>query len=878
MDRALASAGLRMTTGEGMSARPPGRPLPSDGESETRRRLDALTGEARRAIAWERAWPALWWPLGIVLLFLTVSWLGLWSELPMRAHQAGLGLFLVGLLASLYPLLRLRFPGRAAALDRIDRDSGLGHRPARTLEDALALGQDDPGSRALWQLHRRRAAQRLASLQVAPPRPGMARRDPWALRAAAIAATVGAAFVAGPDLASRLGAAFDWRGPPEPASLFRIDGWIDPPHYTRLPPLMIDLAAGTQKLRAPVGSTVVVRMAGRGEAAITAGAGLAEIAASGAGKEGLREQRYKLTGSSDLTIRTGLAARAGLPGGLSLAIEAIPDHPPEVALNGPPEVNARGTFNLTYRVKDDYGLASAEGRIERADGASGRRSLVPAPVVGLQLPGDHRAGEETKTTVDLTDHPWAGASVRMVLVARDEADQEGRSSAVAFTLPQRPFTKPLAKALVEQRRQIILDPDHRRPVQTALDALLIAPDRFTPEWGIFLGLKAAADRYRAARSDEDLTEVADWLWAMALQIEEGDLSDAERELRAAQERLREAMERGADEKEIVRLTDELRRAMDRFLREFAEQMRRDPNNQPPNGQERVITQNDLNRMMQEMQDAMRRGDMAEAQRLLDQLKNILENLKTARPGGRMSDPMAREMSRQMEELDAITREQQQLRDETFQRRQGQGERGTREDQRGRQQGRRGQRGRGEGQEEAESGQGGQGGDGQSRQRALRERLESLQRRMRGMGMQNEQGLADAEGAMRDAEGQLGQGRDGQAVDSQGRALEGLQRGMQGFSQQMQRMMGENSGEDQGGEPGGPGNPQGRAANDPRNDDPLGRPMRSRDYSDGRVRLPGADESAVARARRILEELRRKLGDPSRPREELDYFERLLRRN
>jgi hypothetical protein len=45
-----------------------------------------------------------------------------------------------------------------------------------------------------------------------------------------------------------------------------------------------------------------------------------------------------------------------------------------------------------------------------------------------------------------------------------------------------------------------------------------------------------------------------------------------------------------------------------------------------------------------------------------------------------------------------------------------------------------------------------------------------------------------------------------------------------------------------------------------------------------VKVPGANESATERARRILEELRRKLGDPMRPREELEYFDRLLRRN
>jgi hypothetical protein len=32
-----------------------------------------------------------------------------------------------------------------------------------------------------------------------------------------------------------------------------------------------------------------------------------------------------------------------------------------------------------------------------------------------------------------------------------------------------------------------------------------------------------------------------------------------------------------------------------------------------------------------------------------------------------------------------------------------------------------------------------------------------------------------------------------------------------------------------------------------------------------------------RAQRVLEELRRRIGDPSRPQEELEYLDRLLRR-
>ena len=145
-------------------------------------------------------------------------------------------------------------------------------------------------------------------------------------------------------------------------------------------------------------------------------------------------------------------------------------------------------------------------------------------------------------------------------------------------------------------------------------------------------------------------------------------------------------------------------------------------------------------------------------------------------------------------------------------------------------------------------------------------------------MQGEQGLDDAGRAMGEAEGALGQGQDRQAVDAQGRALEGLQRGMQGMAQQMQQMMGQGDGTEQAGDQPGQGQPNARGQTGQRDTDPLGRPTRGRDFSDGRVRVPTADEAAVERARRIMEELRRKLGDPSRPREELDYFERLLRRN
>lgn len=850
-------------------------PNPLPASNQLSKRFGHLIGRARWSLLWEQAWPRLWLPISIVCLFLTLSWLGLWLDASALWRSLGLGAFAVAFLLSLWPLLRLRMPSRKSALDRLDRDTGLNHGPARVLDDTLALGSNDVGSRALWTLHRRRAEEAIARMRVAPPRPDMPKHDRYALRAAGVLALVASAFVAGPEMGSRIAAAFDWRSVEASAPAFRIDGWIDPPHYTRVPPLMIDLAR-EQHLRAPIRSTVVIRVAGEGDAEIEPSGGLTPLPAKGNERTGLREERFTLEGSSELTIRTGFARS------VTLSIEAIPDTPPTIAFTGPPEVNARGTFTLAYKGKDDYGITATEGVVEKADGSKGR-SLVEAPQLPLAAPSHDENAPETRAPVDLTNHPWAGAKVSIRLKARDEAGQEGLSEAIGFTLPQRPFTDPLAKALVEQRRNLVLAPDDRKRVQTALDALLIAPEIFTPQWGVFMGLRLGAERLRVAKTDQDLLDVADWLWAMALQIEDGGLSDAERELRAAQERLKEAMDRGASDEEIRRLTEELRQAMDKFLREFAQRMQQNPQAQDQNQRmpDRVISQDDLNRMLRQMEEAMRRGDVAEAQRLLEQLRNILENLQTAQPNSRMTDPLGREMNQAMRDLENMAREQQNLRDETY--RQGQNRRmqqGDRNRQGQRQQGQRGQRGQrgqqGEQGENQQQGQNGQEGEGLGdRQQALRERLEELQRRMQGMGMQGEQGLSDAEQAMREAENALGQGQDGEAVDAQGRALEGLRRGMQGMAQQMEQMQ-QGQGNEQAGDQDGPGNPQGEGRAAQRDDDPLGRPLRNRDWSDGRVQVPGL--SAAQRAQRILEELRRKLGDPTRPSEELEYFDRLLRPN
>jgi uncharacterized protein (TIGR02302 family) len=881
-------------------------------------KLDRKVAAAGKVILWERVWPMLVPPAAVIALFLAVSWFGLWVDAPRPLRIVGSIAFFLAFVVSLRGFMRLGRVKTEDARARLDRESGILHRPVEAATDNLG-SSDTAEARALWALHQKRAMAAVERLKVPTPDPALRRKDPGALRFAPLLLALAGLFVAGPDLTGRVGAAFEWFDPPVPPPPPRLDVWLDPPAYTGRPPQFLvrsQQAEGANgaahAASSPAGSTLVIRATPVDGVTVEVSGALQPSEAAPSAPGASFEKRFKLVGDGEASIRRGkeLLGR--------FVLSAIADTAPSISLIDVKPTDTRDGLRITYGVKDDYGVKEAEVRFSQIlnAGEAPRRTLVPAPNAALTLPYGNQPEAEAETAVTLGEHPWAGSRVRLQLHAVDDLGQKAESEIREVTLPQKVFSNPLAKALVEQRRNLVMDPDRKSRVQIALDALLIEPERFlAKQTGAYVGLRLASQRLKSARTDAKLLEVADWLWTMALEIEGEGLSDAEKALREAQERLKEALDRNADADEIKRLTEELRRAMDRFMREFAERAQREgrfAEQQPNQDNQRLLNRNDMQKMLEEIERLSREGKHAEAQELLRQLNEAMKNLQAQRGQGQMGERQ-RGMNEAMNELDQMTREQQELRDQTHRegqerrRREGrnnwqQNQPGAQQGQRGQQgqqgqQGQRGQRGQqgqggqepGEGGEQdmAEGGEGqGQGqGRGQSlqqRQENLRQQLERMQRRMRELGMDGEKGFGDAEQSMRDAEGQLGRGQEGRAVDSQGKALEGLRRGMQGMAQQQQQQGGDGTEQADGG-PGGddpnrPGQP--RANSNNRLNDPLGRDTRSRSLGENtRMRVQGHEGGTVGeRARRVLEELRRKLGEQERPRLELDYFERLLPRN
>lgn len=554
----------------------------------SRLKLAQALDRALYAIAWERAWPHLARLLTVVGLFLVVSWAGLWLALPFIARAIGLVVFGGIAIAVLLPLIRFRWPSREEALSRLDRGSGIRHRPATTLTDTLS--SQDPVAQALWQAQRERTLASIRRIRAGLPHPRLALYDPWALRALVMVMLVATFFAAGDERAMRLGAAFDWNGVLAPANV-RVDAWVTPPLYTGKPPVILSTAnkeaaalPASGPLAVPAGSTLIVRSSG-GSLDVTVSGGLKEVAPAEAAPKGTSEKHFTISADGTAHVR----APSGQP---QWAFAATPDRAPTIALAKDPERQARGGLQLSYKIEDDYGVTGAEAQIglrpddgkntakdgsKESDSKAAPRPLFQPPQFPLVLPNARTRNGVGQTVKDLSEDPYAGADVTLTLTAKDEAGNEARSEPFNMRLPERLFTNSLARALIEQRRILALDANRNSDVYTALDALLIAPELFTPDAGCYLGLRSLATQLEAARTDDALRNVVASMWAFAVTIEDdGVAGSVNAALRSAQDALKAALDRGASEDEIRVLTQKLREAMAGKVRDLARRAEQNP--------------------------------------------------------------------------------------------------------------------------------------------------------------------------------------------------------------------------------------------------------------------------------------------------------------
>ena len=790
------------------------------GQTRLRRRLRL----ARFALLWESTWPRFWPIPSLLAAFIGFALLRVPESLPGWLHLGALVVLAGALVYFLIRLGRIARPSDAQVRRRLERDSGLSHGPLDLLADNLAAGGDDPVALSLWQAYRRRLALVLSRLGLPMPGPVMARHDPLGLRFAALMLLVVALPIGWQDAPQRIGAALR----PNMAWLIgappTLQVWVTPPEYTRAAPILLENAKPGEPIEVPSGSKLLAELqGGRGDASL-------ELA-------GKKQPFVALDPSSrrlETTVTAGgaLVIRQGWRRVADWDIEIIPDHPPTIGFAKPPDADDNGRLRFDIEINDQYGVAKAWVDIARPVRPDKKSAAVELPLAG------HPRHSRQASWHDLTANPWAGLEVTLTPRATDDAGQTASGDPVTVTLPEHQFRHPVARALIAIRKALAEDADsHRAGAIAGIGEIYEQPDSWGGDTVVALALSDIAARLAYDPSEAGLATVLDMLWQTALRLDEGDRPAADRAVDEAAQALQKALDENAPTSEIERLTRELKEAIQRMLRAMVEQAMRNGQQLPEAlpGQQ-MLSEKDLENMLDKMTDMARTGSRDAARQALQELQQLLDNLRAGKPSAasREQSEQARKLS---EAMQGIVRDQQKLLDQTFR----------------------------NNQDPANKGQPDQSGADQ--QDALRHRLGDAMQHLGDMGADIPDALGEAEQAMRDANGALAKGDLDGAVEAQTKALDKLRQGSQQANQAMAAAMGAGAGIVR---MPGQGMPNGQT-------DPLGRPI-ERNGTNGsdsdQTKIP--TEADLQKARDVLEELRRREGDAHRPRDEHEYIDRLLK--
>jgi uncharacterized protein (TIGR02302 family) len=862
----------------------------SSGLANLARRLSGRRLLARLAILFEGVWPALWPPLGLLGLFACLALLGLPELLPASLHLALLVILVLGVLALAFRGLRgVRLPDDRAADRRLETSSGLVHRPLSVLTDRPAV--TDSLVQAVWRAHTDRAMAQVGRLRVGLPRPGLARRDPRALRYALLLCIVVSLVIAGVDAPTRLLAALSPAVPVPPGvATTELQAWITPPTYTRVAPIFLRPQGGAVSV--PAGSHLTVNVSG-GTTLPTLSLNERSAHFSSLDSNSFQAE-WDLTRGGLLTVRRDSQLLA------AWTLTVIADQPPTAAWGENPGRAASGQqTRLPWQVSDDYGVTGLQAEIRLRD-----RPEAPPLVVTIPLPGGNPKDAHGVNQQDLTAHPWAGLPVVGRLIARDAINQTGNSTDETFELSERPFHNPVAQLLIAMRKALSLRPNDRDDAVQALDRLMQQPELFEGDAGAFVNLSAIYYVLVRERSEAAIPEAQSAMWELALHMEEGRTEQSARRLEEARRAARDALDRATQEptdanrQALEKRLQELREAIDRHMKALTEESKRNNDLAPFDQNAAQLSNRDMNQKADQAEKAVQEGRMADAQQKIGELEKMLDQLRNARTkpsDGKQANGRRQRGKQQMGAVqDMIGREAGLL--DHAQRRGDQGDAqppGSSPDNAPLN----GQTG------QSAPGQPPTGGDKAAAEREADRRVQQALRRALGELMQQfgdltgqvPPSLGEADQAMRDSIGRLGQGNDPAAGQSQQQAIAALQKGAKEMGQTMAKQSGHQAG--QGGEEGdqddsegamGMMMPDGQGRDgrgtgpqpgspdhaDPGGRDPLGRSAQGNSTDNADVTVP--EERERQRTQAIQEELRRRGADQERPREELDYIDRLLK--
>jgi uncharacterized protein (TIGR02302 family) len=772
------------------------------------------------SLLWERLWNRFWPAVTLILLFIALSLFNLLLLFGTAGHLLILGLFTAALAVT---LVRAPFPFSFPSRDDVERclekTNALRHRPLETLHDrpAEGLAQDSLG---LWQKHLQKTLLALNLLKIYAPQPNVASRDRWALRHVAVILLAVALVVAQGDAASRLRRALT----PEISLLDKktiaLDLWIVPPEYTHESAVFVASSKQSLASRAtiavPAGSLLKLRLSGLRTPARLNYAGQAHKLTEAEPHNFTFE--LPLQQSGELQLDTWFSHLG------QWSVTVLPDMPPEVSVVQT-EPTPRSAIKITYKAHDDHGITKLTGIITN-DAAANKTFRFDLPPTN--------APDATNAVADLTAHPWAGAPVTLALEAEDNAGHTTVSAPIVLVLPERTFTNPVAQRIIAERKILLQNQNilSERAVAGNLAEIADNPALYKGDIVTFMALSIAVKRLVYDGGSEAVASVTDLLWEVALKLEDGGLSLAQRELRDALQKLSESLgDKNTTKQQMQDILDDVQKKMKQYIQALAQELQQrmqQGKKMPvlsPELAQKFMKNIDINKILEQMKQMSQANSRENLQKMADNLKNAIDNLDMKK-----FDQMQEKQMQAMEalqNLEDIIHRQQSLYDKT-----------NKSD------------------DPAES------KAQQKEQSALRELLGTDLKKLGEATGHIPENFAKADQAMKGSAEALGKGQAKESLPHQKTALEEMQKGLEDMVSQMAQSM-QQSIMSFGMMP--------NSGNFGEGYDPLGRPNGMPDV--GTVKIP--TEKEQRRVQEIIEELRNRSNEPNRTKVERDYIDRLL---
>lgn len=555
---------------------------------------------------------------------------GLWSEVFFSL------LFFLGIIYfAVKDIRRFSFPSVQEVYKRIERDSGLSHRPLSLYKD-FPVAYNNHNSSVLWQIRNRLLENQLSKKLKCRFSFNVSKQDRYAVRFLSVLLLISAFFIQGSgNLSEKI---YDGMFPVsfEDVSFYDSGDFsvtVIYPEYTGMDKEIItsdELRRKGYAIEVPAGSDIRLSVSGG------MGNPVAIFTANKEYFKKINENSFLLEKnivSDEIIIVKRLFLEQ-----FRINIQAKEDNPPLISMVSEPEITEDSSVRFELLVSDDYRVEDIAMSMELDLENAGDIPILGSDIYETEAIMSKPGQEITiRPSYDLTYHPWAGLPIIFTFEAIDGKDNHSQAVTASLILPEKHFRHPLARKITDERKKLIYNPEQSRlPVSNELYKLHTALS-FSEEIGhvektLFLAMKLASLRLQMLPKMKTYTETASLLWDMAMSLEGGNLSIAKKNLKDAFEALEEALRNPeSSPAEISRLSSELQRALNEYmlmaLMEMKERADRgEMNIMPTETLENMPDPYSMQAFLEHMKAEAMSGDRERAMEMLSGMKRMMESM------------------------------------------------------------------------------------------------------------------------------------------------------------------------------------------------------------------------------------------------------------